>query len=65
MEKVFVLELLEDNNESEVYGVFKSKPTADAVGKKVIASTENNFWEFTVTEFELIVDIKNTENQTK
>ncbi|SCN38214.1 Uncharacterized protein BC88300_02583 [Bacillus cytotoxicus] len=65
MEKVFVLELLEDNNESEVYGVFKSEATAEAAGKEMVASTEKYFWGFVVTEYELIVDDGYIENQTK
>ncbi|HHP5740414.1 MULTISPECIES: hypothetical protein [Bacillus cereus group] len=62
MDKVFVLELLEDNNESEVYGVFKNEAAAETAGKEMVASTENYFWEFVVTEYELIVD---NQNQTK
>ncbi|MGR6009143.1 hypothetical protein G5716_28680 [Bacillus pacificus] len=51
MDRVFVLELLEQENESGIYGVFVNEEAAIEKGKELIALTENDYWRYTVESY--------------
>lgn len=51
MKRLFVLELLEHDNESGVYGVFADEEVAIKKGKELIALPENDYWWYTVESY--------------
>ncbi|MED1305104.1 hypothetical protein P4U65_32385 [Bacillus pacificus] len=51
MDRLFVLELLEHENESGIYGVFVNEEEAIEKGKELIALPENDYWWYAVESY--------------